>query len=538
LFAVIGANNECYFNDNSFSSVENALSLAIESFGLNAMFTSNVTEGPPQLGVQFQSMCTPGTGIESWEWDLDGDGSIDSTEEDPYYPYSELGSYDVTLTVTMDGETSTLTNADYITVTDGSDISGCVSGIWGAETNPFNITGDITIDAGSMLEIYPGVTINFENGTSFNVYGKLETQFPIDEDEPIILTSTSSWGGIEINDSQEANIIQNCEISKADGSAITIKNDSYVDVIGNKIFENTSSSLGAAIDVDASDNVVISQNIIANNTSTNLVGGIGAIASAIEISNNVIVNNTGTYGALSLKNGSDALIMNNTIANNLSNNASSYLFFLFNAMPTYVNNIVIDNGDIFFAPFGMPEITYSCVTGGFTGTGNIDEDPLFMVPSEGDGAEYDGLAACWMLGEGSLAIDAGNPDAMYNDPDGSRNDMGAYGGPNALIAPVGASNDPLTVVSSSINAYPNPFNPQTSIALNMTETDKLSPISVGIYNVRGQLVKTLINDEIVTNSTFVWNGTDSNGNNTATGMYLVKVKTASTEIGKKILLLK
>lgn len=33
------------------------------------------------------------------------------------------------------------------------------------------------------------------------------------------------------------------------------------------------------------------------------------------------------------------------------------------------------------------------------------------------------------LQPGSPCIDAGNPDPQYNDPDGSRNDMGAYGGP-------------------------------------------------------------------------------------------------------------
>jgi hypothetical protein len=32
----------------------------------------------------------------------------------------------------------------------------------------------------------------------------------------------------------------------------------------------------------------------------------------------------------------------------------------------------------------------------------------------------------------SPAIDAGDPDPAYNDPGGSRNDIGAYGGPNPL----------------------------------------------------------------------------------------------------------
>jgi hypothetical protein len=49
--------------------------------------------------------------------------------------------------------------------------------------------------------------------------------------------------------------------------------------------------------------------------------------------------------------------------------------------------------------------------------GNIDADPLFLGNSD------------FHLQPGSPCIDAGNPDPQYNDNDGSRNDMGAYGGP-------------------------------------------------------------------------------------------------------------
>ena len=35
------------------------------------------------------------------------------------------------------------------------------------------------------------------------------------------------------------------------------------------------------------------------------------------------------------------------------------------------------------------------------------------------------------LANGSPAVDAGQPSPTQNDPDGSRNDMGAYGGPGA-----------------------------------------------------------------------------------------------------------
>nr|MBC8415141.1 hypothetical protein [Candidatus Cloacimonadota bacterium] len=105
MFAVIGDGNVCYYNDNPISNVEAALILAIESFGLAAHFESNITNGPLDLGVQFYDTSIAPNGIDSWEWDFDEDGITDSYEQDPFFLYTELGNYDVSLTITSDGET-------------------------------------------------------------------------------------------------------------------------------------------------------------------------------------------------------------------------------------------------------------------------------------------------------------------------------------------------------------------------------------------------------------------------------------------------
>ncbi|MCF7794287.1 MAG: T9SS type A sorting domain-containing protein [Candidatus Cloacimonetes bacterium] len=517
--------------------------------GLLPLFSANITEGPAYLGVQFTSNSLPQTGIDSWEWDFDGDGTFDSTDENPFHMYTTPGVYDVTLRITVGGETAETTATDLINVTDGSNITGDLSGIWLSDFNPYNVTDDVSIAESDELVIQPGVEINFQSGNMLTVYGKFTADANVDTDDPIIMTSATDWEGIRFVGSTDNNLIQGCEISNANVCAISIENGSVVDVIENKLFNNSSASVGAAIDVASSDDVLISRNIIANNTSSNLIGGIGAIDSAIEISNNVIVNNTGTYGAFSLKNGSDAMIVNNTIANNESTNGTPYEMFLFNAMPIFKNNIIVDEADStsFFAPFGLPEVTYTCIYDGFEGNeypfpnaiGNIDINPLFEAPTAGAGVSYDGLNASWWLQDGSPCIDAGDPDAMYNDPDGTRNDMGAYGGPNALTLPVGNDDDPITVVANSnINIYPNPFNPQTSIALNLTDSDKQNPVSVQVYNVKGQLVRTLVDNEILTNASIIWDGTDNTGRHTSSGMYFAKVNTQSNTITKKMVLLK
>ena len=524
----------------TFSGDHKIHQAAITDFtGLLPMFSTNITEGPAYLGVQFNSTSFPQTGIDMWEWDFDGDGTFDSTQENPYHLYTVPGVYDVTLRITVDGETEETTATELITVTDGSAISGDLSGIWVPDFSPYYVTDDVQVSDVDELVIQPGVEIVFSSENLLTVYGSLVASADIATEEPIIFTSDTDWEGIRFNGSTQNNVIQGCDISKANVSAIRAENETNLEIVSNRIHDNSSISLGAAIEIIGCSDVLISNNIIANNTSSNAVGAIQCTDSPIAINNNVIVNNTGSYGAMILKTGSDATITNNTFANNESTGTNPNQFMIFNSAPIFTNSIFSFEGSLFWAA-GAQDVSYSCVTGGYEGEGNIDEDPMFVAPSEGNGVGFDGLNADWRLQDASLCVDAGNPDAMYNDPDGTRNDMGAYGGPEAAATPfTGINDDPLlTIANSAINAYPNPFNPQTTIALSITDSDKSLPVSVNIYNLKGQLVKTIVDNEVVTNTTFVWNGTDNNGNNTSTGMYFIKMDTASSSVSNKVLLLK
>jgi hypothetical protein len=79
---------------------------------------------------------------------------------------------------------------------------------------------------------------------------------------------------------------------------------------------------------------------------------------------------------------------------------------------------------------GTLTVDYTCVegwAGGLGGTGNIGDDPCFVDadgPDDTIGTSDDNVR----LLLDSPCIDAGHPGAEYKDPDGSRNDMGAYGG--------------------------------------------------------------------------------------------------------------
>jgi hypothetical protein len=78
--------------------------------------------------------------------------------------------------------------------------------------------------------------------------------------------------------------------------------------------------------------------------------------------------------------------------------------------------------------------------------------------------------------------------------------------------------DSLPKVTSNI--YPNPFNPETTISFNIPQQGR---VSLSIYNIKGQLVKTLLDEETSAGThSMVWNGKDERGKSVASGIYLFR----------------
>jgi hypothetical protein len=85
------------------------------------------------------------------------------------------------------------------------------------------------------------------------------------------------------------------------------------------------------------------------------------------------------------------------------------------------------------------------------------------------------------------------------------------------------SADDLTIPTAELNLsnYPNPFNPETTIAFDLPESGN---VRLDIYNIRGQKVTTLINKELSAgNHQFIWNGKNQQGNTIPSGIYLYRV---------------
>lgn len=84
--------------------------------------------------------------------------------------------------------------------------------------------------------------------------------------------------------------------------------------------------------------------------------------------------------------------------------------------------------------------------------------------------------------------------------------------------------------------YPNPFNPNTTIAFSIPENGMTS---VKIYNLKGQIVTTLVNKDMEKgNHSINWNGLDHSGKAVSSGIYFLKVENGGKSVQRKILLSK
>ena len=92
------------------------------------------------------------------------------------------------------------------------------------------------------------------------------------------------------------------------------------------------------------------------------------------------------------------------------------------------------------------------------------------------------------------------------------------------------------VLQFSATNYPNPFNPETRISLTLPND---SNVRLEVFNVKGQKVKTLLNQNMNKgNHNVIWNGSDDNGSKVSSGIYFYRVNAGELSATKKMILIK
>lgn len=198
------------------------------------------------------------------------------------------------------------------------------------------------------------------------------------------------------------------------------------------ITNNQAGCAGGAIELNddfGSASLTIKDSLITDNKVINGSGGAMNTYQNVTASlTNVLItgNQSGVGGVFSL-NGGDVMVMNSTIADNQADQG----ILLWSGTLTMTNSIMFENALSFQGDPPCTDcfvVTYSNIQGGWTGTGNMDEDPMFVDATNGD----------YSLMFGSPSIDTGTesgPDhdlsgterPLDGDGDGAKTtDMGAY----------------------------------------------------------------------------------------------------------------
>ncbi len=247
----------------------------------------------------------------------------------------------------------------------------------------------------------------------------------------------------------------------SDGVALKINKDTDNTLVyGNDIFESNGGIRVSGGDVDSiriERNVIHDLHVDEGDSSKYGYGIQMDGVNAIQLINNTFANIPGPLFWIASR-GADGFTMENN------------LFFHANKFKGSISDLK----DVVLIDYNGWFQCAETINGQHDVTG---DDPKFV-----DAAAYD-----YRLKENSPAIDKGDPSFGTDFP-GERIDLGAFEFKPATG--FNTNHPPVPNQSDLLRAYPNPFNPQTTLEFKL---DKPSNVRLEIFDVLGQKIDTLLN---------------------------------------------
>lgn len=289
--------------------------------------------------------------------------------------------------------------------------------------------GGISCRDGNPIIINNTITKNSaDNGGGIAITGR---GYPVISGNVITANNAYSGGGIDCQSSRVFALIE-----------------------GNIISDNSAPFGGGGVFFRYSEDLTFRNNFVSNNTSfghgVGYGGGVSVFYGNPVMLNNVIAHNRSSFGGGIYCHQSFPWISSNTITENSAIRGDG--IYCSESSPRIANciiygNISLNSISLYMDMMSFPHVTYSNIQGGWFGTGNIDNNPLFVDAQNGN----------YRLGPSSPCIDAGNGSmAPVLDKDGNHRydypNVQNTGGGIPNITDIGAYElvGPLAITTTSL----------------------------------------------------------------------------------------
>ena len=304
--------------------------------------------------------------------------------------------------------------------------------VW-ATGDTVRINGALVVATGDTLTIEPGVDVVWDQDVSFRTHGLIQAMGTEADSVRFLPGLAGEWPGIVISITPDTSHFLYTRFSG-----------------GNANISGTDN--GGALDVTRA-HIVLDNCVIRDNAASYCGGGIALTGNGsswgdctARFSNTQFLDNTCGHdgGNIYSSNYTQHDYERCVIAGGYSTSSGDGIQQTYSASATLTNCVVADNAGVAFGVYSgtntftlknsivwgntsvgtISSATYSDVQGGFSGTGNVNSDPLFV-----DAANRD-----YHLSAASPCINTGDP-ASPEDSDHSTTDMGAWYYQSALDLP-------------------------------------------------------------------------------------------------------
>lgn len=317
------------------------------------------------------------------------------------------------------------------------------------------------------------VDCRFGNNTASDAGGAMTVNTAAPQVRGCVFTNNwAYWGGGAVSDYAAATKLYGCEFrfnaSNNWGGAVLTSDAASRTEIRGCIFQNNGASQGGALYGRNGSITTIASCSFHDNTASSTGGTIWLNnAGSASVTNSILWAQVGyTYPVVALRTSSSASFACCDVRGGL---------------------VAVDRD-------GSSSVTW--------GSGNLDADPQFCGPDD------------WFLGLRSTS-----PCAQRNSPT-----CGLIGADPRVCSATGVDNGPPPAAAAPVlhPAFPNPFNPRTTIRFDLPRESR---VRLTVHDVEGRCVAVLAEGELPAGAhALVWDGRDRAGRAAASGLYFCRLR--------------